>query len=535
MEDFQKIKNANKGDLVSMIKRQQITIDPVLFFGQLTNFGELQNCILLESANTISKYGEKSIGAINPCLKIKGRGENFVIKALNENGKYFLREIEKDLDFCDDLVINEEKISGTLIPNMEMTDERERLKTKTHFDILRVINSKFKPTSIDVNPTGGLFGAISYDMIDQFEELPTYKTDIIGDPDYEMIYVDNFFILDHMTNEIKIVANALITERSRDDIYIDCIKKINLYQECLNECETLDFPDEYKQASHDIDFITDTEKDTFMKKVEQLKDHITHGDIFQAVLCRTIVADTQIPRFKAYKNLREINPGPYMFYFNSSDGCLLGSSPEMFIRVEGDDRKTLEIRPIAGTKPRGMINGKIDPDLDSKYELELKLDPKEQAEHTMLIDLARNDVARVCEKGSRYVDEPFIIEKYSHVQHLVSNVSGTLREEFDALHAYIASMNMGTLTGAPKIEAMKLLRKYETGKRGYYGGSIGYFTPDGNFDSCIIIRAMRFKNGHAYIKVGAGIVHDSVPEKEWEETISKSKACILALTKGVEK
>ncbi|MFP4546854.1 MAG: chorismate-binding protein, partial [Fidelibacterota bacterium] len=249
----------------------------------------------------------------------------------------------------------------------------------------------------------------------------------------------------------------------------------------------------------------------------------------------TIVADTQIPRFKAYKNLREINPGPYMFYFNTSDGCLLGSSPEMFIRVEGDDRKTLEIRPIAGTKPRGIINGKIDQDLDSKYELELKLDPKEQAEHTMLIDLARNDVARVCEKGSRYVDEPFIIEKYSHVQHLVSNVSGTLRKEFDALHAYIASMNMGTLTGAPKIEAMKLLRRYETGKRGYYGGSIGYLTPDGNFDSCIIIRSIRFKNGHAYIKVGAGIVHDSVPEKEWEETISKSKACILALTKGVEK
>lgn len=535
MDDYKKVKNGKKGELIHIIKTRPISVDPVLFFGALTDFGKCENSILLESANIISKYGEKSIGAIDPCLKIKGKGDNFVIKALNENGKYFLDAIKDDLDFCEDLIVTDMKISGCLTPKFETMDERERLKTKTHFDILRVINSKFIPVDTDLNPSGGLFGAISYDMIDQFENLPAYKTDIIGDSDYEMIYVDNFFIMDHTKNEIKIVANALISDRDIDEIYIDCVKKINRYEECLGDSENITFPAEFSNYPKEIEFITDTEKDTYIQKVEQLKEHILQGDVFQAVLCRTIIADTQIPKYKAYKNLRDINPGPYMFYFNTNDGCLLGSSPEMFIRVEGEGAtKTLEIRPIAGTKPRGFVNGKIDPDLDSKFELELKLDPKEQAEHTMLIDLARNDVARVCERGSRYVDEPFIIEKYSHVQHLVSNVRGTLREEFDALHAYIASMNMGTLTGAPKIEAMKLLRKYETGKRGYYGGSIGYFTPDGNFDSCIVIRSMRFKNDHVYVKVGAGIVYDSIPEKEWEETINKSKASILALTKGDE-
>ncbi|MBN2280861.1 MAG: anthranilate synthase component 1 [Candidatus Marinimicrobia bacterium] len=532
MEDFNRIKHAQKGDLVPIIKSQKINIDPVLFFGHLTNFGQDTNCILLESANTISKYGEKSIGAINPCLKIKGKGENFVIKALNKTGEYFLAEIVDDLIFCDDLVITKEKISGTLIPDKSQTDERERLKARTHFDILRVINNRFIPISNGVNPAGGIFGAISYDIIDQFEDLPPSKTDIIGDHDYEMIYVDNFFIMDHIKNEMKFVANALISNQSRDDVYLDCIKKLNRYEECLQLCKNTGFPSYFDETDEEIEWITDTEKENFLKKVSQLKEHILAGDIFQAVLCRTLIGDTKIPPYKAYKNLRTINPGPYMFYFNTSDGCILGSSPEMFIRVEGKDEKILEIRPIAGTKPRGYINGKIDSDLDSKYELELKLDPKEQAEHTMLIDLARNDVARVCQKGSRYVDEPFIIEKYSHVQHLVSNVSGQLKKEYDALHAYVASMNMGTLTGAPKIEAMKLIRLYETGKRGYYGGSVGYFTPDGNFDSCINIRSMRFKNGHIYIKVGAGIVYDSIPEKEWEETINKSRASVLALSRG---
>jgi anthranilate synthase component 1 len=201
----------------------------------------------------------------------------------------------------------------------------------------------------------------------------------------------------------------------------------------------------------------------------------------------------------------------------------------MSLRVQGIKEKTVEIRPIAGTKPRGIVNGKIDPDLDSRYETELKIDAKELAEHTMLIDLARNDVARISRPGTRVVDEPFIVEKYSHVQHLVSNVKGTLKPGLDALHAYLASMNMGTLTGAPKVEAMKLLRKFERTKRGFYGGAVGYLTPHKDFDSTIIIRSMRLKEGKAYVRAGAGIVLDSIPEKEFEETEKKAAACLAAI------
>ncbi|HZX45411.1 MAG TPA: chorismate-binding protein, partial [Candidatus Nanoarchaeia archaeon] len=227
--------------------------------------------------------------------------------------------------------------------------------------------------------------------------------------------------------------------------------------------------------------------------------------------------------------LRKLNPSPYMFYINQSDGILLGASPEMSLRVQGEKEKTIEIRPIAGTKPRGIVNEKIDPDLDSRYEAELKIDQKELAEHTMLIDLARNDVAKVSQTGTRFCNEPYVVEKYSHVQHLVSNVSGTLKKDLDALHAYLATMNMGTLTGAPKIEAMKLIRKYEKTRRGFYGGAVGYITPAGDMDTTIVIRSMFLKNNKAYIRAGAGIVYDSIPASEFAETEKKAKACLKAI------
>lgn len=525
MNDYQKIQQADRGEMVTLFRKIDELPDPVEYFAKLTNYGRKNNCILLESADIVSKYGERSMGAINPCLKVIGRGEDFVIRALNNTGQYFLNEMGDELDFCDDIMRNGNTIKGVLIPEKDNMNEAARLKSRNHFEILRKINFKFTPATDEYAKYGGLFGAISYDMIDQFENLPSNDKDIIGDPDYELYYVDNLFIMDHKKGEMLILAHALITEQERDQIYIDCIKKINEYEEKIAApAPTIKIPEQTPQ-----DMVTDTSREHYMEKVEKLKEHIRKGDVFQAVLCRTIITDTALPPYLVYSRLRAINPSPYMFFINNESGCQLGASPEMFIKVEGENQKQVEIRPIAGTKPRGIINGKIDKDLDSRYELELKLDPKEQAEHTMLIDLARNDVARVSKTGTRYVDEPLIIEKYSHVQHLVSNVSGVLKDDLDALHAYLASMNMGTLTGAPKIEAMKLLRKYETSKRGFYGGAVGYFAPNGDFDSCIVIRSMRFKNKHAYIKVGAGIVHDSEPEKEWEETIKKAGACLEAL------
>ncbi len=218
-----------------------------------------------------------------------------------------------------------------------------------------------------------------------------------------------------------------------------------------------------------------------------------------------------------------------MFYLNTPNTILMGASPELNLRVSGIGQRCVEIRPIAGTKPRGRINGEIDPDMDGRYEAELKIDRKELAEHMMLVDLARNDIARVADSGSRIVNEMLVIERYESVMHLVSNVKGILRDDLDALSAYLATMNMGTLTGAPKIEAMKIIRELEKNKRGYYGGAVMYLSVDGQFDSCITIRSLQIKDHTAHVRAGAGIVHDSIPKSEFEETQHKAQSCLRAI------
>ncbi|MHC4639918.1 MAG: anthranilate synthase component I family protein [Planctomycetota bacterium] len=266
-----------------------------------------------------------------------------------------------------------------------------------------------------------------------------------------------------------------------------------------------------------------------LKHIFLMVTHILDGDIFQVVLSRTITEPCPDEPLDVYKRLRELNPSPYMFYLNTPTTVLMGSSPELNLRVSGTEKRDVEIRPIAGTKPRGKVQGRIDHDTDFRYEAELKLDRKELAEHIMLVDLARNDIARVAEPGSRIVTELLTVEKYASVQHLVSNVKGALAANLDALSAYLATMNMGTLTGAPKIEAMKIIRLCEKTKRGYYGGAVMYLTVDGQFDSCITIRSLQVKDHIAYVRAGAGIVHDSVPTTEFEETEHKAKSCLRAI------
>jgi anthranilate synthase component 1 len=533
MNDYQKIKNAGIGQVVTLYREFDYTPDPVEYFSKLTEFGQKKNCILLESADITAKYGERSIGIADPCLKLTGQGIKFEIKSLNPLGEILLNKIKDDLVFCNEVKYDRSLITGTLYPERKSVDESERLHIKTHADIMRKIVFKFKPVEKEFIPYAGLFGVIGYDFIDQFEDLPKNTDDLLQDSDYELYFVDNLFLMEHKKGKTYFIANAFITDRDRDEIYVECIKKLAKYEECL---EAKLSPCKWSQSTNKpkLDFYSDTSKTEFVDKVKQLKQHILSGDIFQAVLSRMIMVECNLPPLSIYKELRNLNPSPYMFYMNNELGSLLGSSPETFLKVEGDNEKIVEIRPIAGTKPRGIIDGKIDYDLDSRYETELKIDRKELAEHTMLIDLARNDVARISKPGTRFVGEPFVVEKYSHVQHLVSNVRGILKDNLDALHAYLASMNMGTLTGAPKVEAMKLLRQYEKNKRGFYGGSVGYLTPSGDFDSCIVIRSIRIKNNKAYIRAGAGIVYDSIPENEFEETEKKASACLKAIELAAE-
>jgi anthranilate synthase component 1 len=322
-----------------------------------------------------------------------------------------------------------------------------------------------------------------------------------------------------------VVVNVIITNGDREAVIAEA-------QECFDYYSNLarfDVPPGREFAGQIPSASTDTNQDDYEAMVKTAKRHILDGDIFQVVLSRTKMEPCPDEPLDVYKRLRELNPSPYMFYLNTPNTILMGSSPELNLRVSGTETRNVEIRPIAGTKPRGRVGNKIDLDTDFRYEAELKLDRKELAEHIMLVDLARNDIARVAEPGSRVVTELLIAEKYASVQHLVSNVKGTLAGELDALSAYLATMNMGTLTGAPKIEAMKIIRQLERTKRGYYGGAVMYLTVDGQFDSCITIRSLQVRDHTAYIRVGAGIVHDSVPKTEFEETEHKANSCLRAI------
>ena len=526
MEQFKDlIEKAKPNTIIPVFKVVEAPENAIEYFSKLSNYGRKPNSILLESADVIAKYGELSLGSANPCLVVSGNKEEFEIKALNAQGEKVIKSLKGDLKFCDKAVFKKNSIKGILKPTRKVVSEDKRLKLKTHMDIIRAVAFKFSPTSKPIIPYCGLFGAISYDFIDQFEDLPQNEQDQLKDPDYELYFLDNLFLIDHKQGKMYLIANALITDNNKKDIYEKCVKTIANYEKALELKPPK--PKKLKPKKQVIE--TDTEKKEYEDTVRVMKSHILQGDVFQVVPSRTIMTNYNAEPLDIYQTLRNMNPSPYMFYINGQSGMLVGSSPEMYLRVQGEEEKTVEIRPIAGTKPRGIVKDEIDLELDSRYETELKIDRKELAEHTMLIDLARNDVARISKPGTRVTTEPFIVEKYSHVQHLVSTVKGELKEDLDALHAYLASMNMGTLTGAPKIEAMKLIRQVEKTKRGFYGGSVGYITPSGDFDSCIVIRTMKLKNNKAYIRAGAGIVYDSIPQNEFNETNKKAQSCLRAV------
>lgn len=544
MAEFsQKIKEAKTGQILALVR--QIDIDePVDFFAKLSDYGRKQHCCLLESKDHLAQaeQGELTFGTANPALYLSGKGADFQIVALSPTGirmiKYFATAARSRFNFCREIKFEKDpdetaetashgasKITGQLNLNHDIIDEQSRLKTVNQMDVIRAVNFAFELSGKPFRVTCGLVGAISYDFIDQFEKLPPNKSALLDVPDYEMYFADNIFLMDHKSGDAFVIVNAIITDGDRNKIEADVENCFNHY---FNTAKA-PLPKPHKYTGPLPKGGTDTEQPEYEKMVRTAQKHIVDGDIFQVVPSRTIIEPCPDEPLDVYKRLRLLNPSPYMFYLNTPSTVLTGASPELNLRVSGTTERLVEIRPIAGTKPRGKINGKIDPDTDFRYEAELKLDHKELAEHMMLVDLARNDIARVAQKGSRVVTELLVAEKYESVMHLVSNVRGILSRELDALSAYLATMNMGTLTGAPKIEAMKIIRRLEKNKRGYYGGAVMYFTVDGQFDSCITIRALQVKDHVAYIRAGGGVVYDSVPKTEFMETQHKANSCLKAV------
>jgi len=528
MEDYKQIiLSAEPGQIIPIVRQIDID-DPMDFFAKISDYGRSTNCCLLESREYQAGAGALSFGTAKPALYLTGTAGSFTIQALSKTGKRiikFLASDEKRFSFCQSLEVDDESISGTIKKSGGLLDEQSRLTSTNQMDVLRAVAFAFRLASKPFRVTCGLLGAISYDFIDQFEKLPPSRQDQLENPDYELYFADNIFLMDHERKQGYIIVNCLITNGNRDDA-------IQEAQDCFDYYSNIarfEAPKPKKCNTTLPPSNTDTTQPDYEQMVRVAKKHIIDGDIFQVVLSRTKIEPCPDEPLDVYKRLRDLNPSPYMFYIHTPNTILLGSSPELNLRVSGTENRQVEIRPIAGTKPRGRLDGKIDPDMDFRYEAELKIDRKELAEHMMLVDLARNDIARVASPGSRIVTELLTVEKYESVQHLVSNVKGTLAENLDALNAYLATMNMGTLTGAPKIEAMKIIRLLEKTKRGYYGGAVLYLTVDGQFDSCITIRSLQIKNNTAYIRVGAGIVYDSVPKTEFEETEHKANSCLRAI------
>lgn len=529
MEDYKRIiENAPHGSIIPIVKEVEIGC-PVEFFSKLSDYGRLRNCLLLESKEYLTDAAALTFGTSRPALYLTGKDDEFSIEAQSSVGRRMLKYLggvgKNRFAFTDDVEFNCSSIKGRIKKDSSNTDEANRLKQVTQMDVLRAVAFAFKLASKPFRVTCGLLGAISYDFVDQFERLPKNENDILANPDYELYFADNIFIVDHEHSKGYLVVNVIVTDDDRQQIIREAQETFDYYNNMIR----FNQPKPQSGVALGVESGSDTDQAEYEKMVLKAKEHIADGDIFQGVLSRTIIEPCHDEPLEVYRRLRKLNPSPYMFYMNTPNTTLMGSSPEVNLRVAGGSDKYVEIRPIAGTKARGRIDGVLDLDTDMRNEAELKLDGKELAEHMMLVDLARNDIARVSSPGSRVVTELLTVEKYDSVMHLVSNVRGELRDDLDALSAYLATMNMGTLTGAPKIEAMKIIRELEKNKRGYYGGAVMYLTVDGEFDSCITIRSIQVQGRTAYIRAGAGIVSDSDPATEFQETEHKAASCLKAI------
>ena len=392
-------------------------------------------------------------------------------------------------------------------------------------DELRNLLARYSPVEPKELPRfhGGAVGYFSYDIVRFVEDLPELGVDDLKLWDCVYMITDSVVIFDNINNKIKIVANAYVPEgEDPESAYKKASDKISGIKKKLQS--PLDSDNHYgsgEKRGSEVELSSNFEKEAYEQAVVRTKEYIRAGDIIQAVIAQRWDTELTVDPFDLYRSLRVLNPSPYMFYLKLDDQILVGSSPEVMVRVEGND---VESRPIAGTRPRGKNREE-----DLELAEELLADPKERAEHIMLVDLARNDLGRIAEVGSVVVDEFMIIERYSHVMHIVSNVVARLRDEKDSFDVLKATFPAGTLSGAPKVRAMEIIEETEPTRRGAYGGAVGYFSYAGNMDSCITIRTFVIKNETIYIQAGAGIVADSDPEKEYYETVNKVKALVNAV------
>lgn len=480
-KEFRKL--ANKGNIIPVYREISADIDtPVSAFFKAAK-GKYS--FLLESVEVAETVGRFSFLGSHPALVFKSKGKNLEI---SERGK-----------------------------------KKRKITTNDPLDEIKKIMSRYKFVPIKGLPrlSGGLVGYAGYETVRFFEELPPKKKDRLKIPDIYFMLADSLIAFDHYQHKMIIVHNAFIPNKKADlkKIYKNATRVIDKLEVKLRSSVKISHLEKISRSAKEVK--SNFRKKDFCNAVTKAKNYIKDGDVIQVVLSQRFHTKSAISAFDAYRNLRTINPSPYLYYLKFNDLHIVGSSPEMLIRCE---EGKVETRPIAGTRPRGK-----DPAEDKKLSKELLKDHKERAEHIMLVDLGRNDLGRVCQYHSVKIKDLMIVEFYSHVMHIVSSVVGKLKKGKDAYDLFRASFPAGTVSGAPKVRAMEIINQLEPSQRGPYAGCIGYIGFSGNLDTCITIRTIVMKGKDAYVQAGAGIVADSEPENEYKETCNKARACLKAL------
>ncbi len=450
---------------------------------------EEKRAFLLESVEGGAKWARYSFLGTDPFLIVQGKSGHF--------------EIEHD-------------------------GERKTVHDKPLETLKALLRSYSSPIIADLPPfTGGAIGFFGYDLLQYYENVPPHREDDLKMDDMQFMFCDQIIVFDHFKQRIQVIANVHIKPHATDaDIlaaYEVTCRKIDATIERLQQ-PVPQLSTQRNAIPADVEMgniQSNMTKEKFIDNVNQAKKYIRAGDIFQVVLSQRFHIETRISPLHVYRVLRTMNPSPYMYYLKMDDEVIVGTSPEALVKV---DNGKVETRPIAGTRPRGKT-----PEQDIELEKELLADEKERAEHLMLVDLGRNDIGRVAEFGTVKCDSYMQIERYSHVMHIVSNVSGQLRKDKDFFDAFISCLPAGTVSGAPKLRAMEIIAELEQEARGTYAGAIGYLGFSGNLNTCITIRTIVFKDGKAFVGAGAGIVWDSVPELEYQETVNKAMGMLRSI------
>ena len=471
------------------------------------------NTVLLESVEISSKDQQSSLLMPKACVRIVSTRFNVSITPLTDNGIALTALLSPLLSQFNPIFTN-----NTLSVKFEKIDnnaeESQRVRHPNVLSVLRVIKDSFEATGNEIFITG----TFSFDLLDCIEDLASVPTGDNTCPNYVFYVAETLMVFDHINKTCTLSATAF------DKAHCDSVKQSMLSLKNIT-------PSPLPQNINNGKTICPTPSvsdSAFKKSVEICQDYIKAGDAFQIVPSRVFSIPCENP-LQSYGTLKKLNPSPYMFYVCDADFITFGASPESALKYTASDN-VVSLYPIAGTRPRGKnADGTINPDLDTRLELEMRMDDKEVSEHIMLVDLARNDIARISEPSTRIVSSLMHIDKYSHVQHLVSEVQGQLKDTYDCLHAYQMCMNMGTLTGAPKVRASEIIREVENKSRGSYGGAIGYINASGDMDTCITIRSAFVKNGVAHIGAGAGVVLQSNPQAEADETRLKAMSVLTAI------